>query len=134
MSEKWRAMIGDRSGPYLFERGDEPGTIYPGAAPFPDLSLVASMTTPIEKLEYQTMEVEASGDFSERRESFYVGRLVAILENGTEVEFGREVLAKSAIKQGVEVVACEACGRKIPSGEAVILDGVAYHSHCVEGD
>jgi len=131
---KWRDLIGDRSGPYGFSVDDEPGTIYAGAAPFPDLSLVKSITTPITALVYQTSEVEASADFSERRGRYYVGRLVAILENGQEVEFGREAIAVDAVKGGIDASFCDSCGRSIPKGEAVVIDGCAYHAECVEGE
>jgi len=130
---KWEELIADRSGPWQMRIGDgDAGAVLPGKAPYPDLTVRKELLSEVDRLVYHTMEVEASADFTERRERYMIGRLVAILKSGHEVEFEREVLPSAAIEGNVDTRRCAACSRQIPAGEAKVVDGDAYHAACIE--
>lgn len=132
MSKKWEQLIADRGGPYVFDLDDPKGALVAGKPPYPDLVLEQGVVSEVERLVYHTIKVKAFADHTDREEHYFIGRLVAVLKSGTQVEFGREVLAEGALKDGIDASRCEACGMKIPGGEAEIVEGAAYHSACIE--
>jgi len=118
--------------PYQFGLDNADGDVVAGANEYPDLEVRSVTNSEVERLVWQTVDVEP---LEQGADQLIVGRLVAVLAGGGEVEVGeRVVVPKLLVEQGIDTSVCSACRRPIRDGDYVIVEGVACHPECVEYD
>jgi hypothetical protein len=104
----------------------------PADPPWPKVKVTTAKPLADARLVLQMIEIDAQrGD--EPGQRFAIGRLVAVTEDGVELEISREVMPvlETEAGQTVENV-CPACTARILTGHPVVmLEGRAYHRWCV---
>jgi len=134
-SETWAELIAGANAPYAFELGLERGVRLGGQGHYPDLDIESADELRVVRLTHQVLRVRARHPGQDREEAFYVGRLVAVVEQDgeeSEIEVGeRTCLPTELVEQGVDLSRCSACGRKIvDSGSARVVEGQAVCRLC----
>lgn len=124
--------LGSANAPHDFRLDLEPGATLAAEAPWPVAEVISSSVAPVRRLVYQTLLLRCArpGEPDAPAEIVVLGRLVAELENGVEVEILRDALPADASDPAVDLSTCGACGGPIVAGEARVEDGVAYHARC----
>jgi len=117
---KWCDQLAASDGVALtteMKAGDNLATV----PPMPDMAVEKSVLLEVERVVYHAMVVKAERDG--RSERIAVGRLVAVLKDGGELEFEREAHPATQVESEVDTSMCASCGGTIPDGEAVMLCG-----------
>lgn len=120
-------LLGNQAAPHEFTLDTADGERIEAEAPYPNVDVVSAEVKPVKRLVYQTIVVSASKD-DLPAEQVVIGRLVAELEGGSEIEIQRDALPLNAGE--VDTSKCVACGGRILPGEAVIDESGAYHERC----
>lgn len=126
-------LLASVAAPHEFHLNTVAGEIFAPGAPWPTVEIVTANAAPVKRLVYQTIVARATrpGDPEAPVESVLIGRLVAELADGAEVEIQRDVLPADADDPAVDLSTCAACGAPIiVAGEARVEDGAAYHPRC----
>lgn len=126
-------MLASAQAPHELHLGLASGDRLAPGAPWPEVEIVTSSVAPVRRLVYQTIVASATrpGDPDAPVERILLGRLVAELADGGEVEIQRDVLPADADDPAVDLSTCAACGGPIVvAGEARVEDGAAYHPRC----
>lgn len=125
----WLSLLGAAEGPYQWSLATRPGERWRVAPPYPSLDVVAVDTVPVERLAWQAIRVR--GDHATGTGEVIVGRLVAQLAGGAEIEMHRTAVGADAADGPSERPTCAACGAPILAGAIVTDDaGHAYHARC----
>jgi hypothetical protein len=133
----FRKLIEDPNGPIQFALDTPVGSVTEEAEPYPRLVVTDTHLLYVRRLVWQTLDVDARSA-SGQAERLTIGRLVAEIEGGGEIEMQRTVIPTDALAdRPPDVTTCGACGRSIPDGEAVVIPGgdgppAAYHPTCIE--
>lgn len=109
------------------------GTLLAGTPPYPDIEVCSVDRVRVVSLAWQTMTFRPVDEDGRRGAPIAVGRLLASLEGGGEIEIDRVVAPVPEAAPVVDVSRCVACDEPIPRGAHVVLDGAAYHARCVHG-
>lgn len=110
---KYGEMVGSHEAPYAFSLGLEPGSVLQGTGHYPDLELQSVIEQPVKEIKWQLIRAKAEHPKQDGEELLIIGRLVAVLENGSEVEVGdRTVLPADLVETGIDMTTCASCGRK----------------------
>lgn len=129
----FRALVEDPNGPVQFGLQTPVGAVLPEHPPYPRIVVTDTGVQYVRRLVWHTVDVIARSEESGQTERLTIGRLVAEIEGGGEIEMQRTVIPTEALDdRPVNVNTCEACGRPIPDGDAVIVERAAYHRGCVE--
>jgi hypothetical protein len=118
--------------PYELTIEIKAGDELPADPPWPKVKVMAAKPLTDARLMLQMLEVDAQrGD--EPGQRFAIGRLVAVTEDGVELEISREVMPVLETESGQTVEnVCPACTARILTGHPVtMLEGRAYHRWCV---
>ncbi len=130
MSLRPHEYVGSAQAPYEFELALKAGDQIEGAAaPFPPLTVLSATVGPA-TLQYQTLTVRAGDE--EGGSDVLVGRLVAVLASGAEIEVQREALPADVENPEVDTSKCAACGGPLRTGDVLVRSGAAYHGRCWE--
>lgn len=130
-------MLGSAGAPHDLRLDSAVGEVVAPGAPWPTVEILRSEVAPVRRLVHQTLVLRATrpGEPDAPAEIVVVGRLVAELEGGGEVEIQRDALPADADNPEVDTSTCAACGGPIVPGDARVEDGAAYHARCwSEGD
>ena len=129
-------LVASPDAPYDFPLGGvDEGTVLAGQDEYPDLEVQSVEEVPVDRIVWQLLRVTTIEPEPDPGERLFVGRLVAVLQNGQEVEIGeRSVMPAELIETGVDTSRCEACFGAIRDNRYEIIDGHAYHNECVEPD
>lgn len=126
---RWEEWLASAHCELAFTRDLKPGATFPGRTPYPEVTVLQAAVTHVRELVSHTMRVRALVPESGQEEDYIVGRLVAILEGGDEVEVARTAIpAAVADAMPEDPTRCAACGRAIPPGAGATHDGRAYHA------
>lgn len=117
--------------PYELNTKLEVGTKYEATPPYPDVTVKESSVLHVRELVYHLLGVELRDIGTDKKEDVSIGRLVAILEGGDEVEIHRTVLPSNVVEDGVDLSVCASCGGKIKIGGGKMYEGRAYHDRCL---
>ena len=109
----------------------EVGSRFDGGEGYPDAVVTASDLLYPRRMLVQRIDVLAERD--ERKEKIRIYRVAVETEDGDMVEIKRLAVQFDG-ETLVNVEKCAGCGGKIPQGQHVIVDGLAYHRRCVEED
>lgn len=127
------ALISDAEAPYAHTIHAQPGQVYESnGPPFPPLTVVESVTTPIKELLYHRQTVTADIHPGEEPVRISVNRMVGVLEDDREVCMGEVWALPDAILTAAErgPQKCAACGvliREVPTFDD---KGLPYHKGC----
>ena len=124
-------MFAEQDSPYELNTKLEPGTRYEATPPYPDVTVTQSDVIHVRELVYHTVAAELRDITTENKQNISIGRLVAVLEGGDEVEIHRVVLPADVEEEGVDLSVCGSCGGKIKIGGAHMHEGRAYHHRCL---
>ncbi len=100
--------------------------------PWPKVVVTSAKPLADARLVLQMLEIDAQrGDDPAQR--FAIGRLVAVTEDGVELEISREVMPVLETEAGLTVDnICPACTAKILTGHPIAMhEGRAFHQWCV---
>lgn len=128
-------LISSPEAPYAHTIHAEPGDTYESQGPpFPSLTVVESVTSPITELLYHRQTVSADLHPGEPPEMISVNRMVGVLEDGSEVPMGEAWALPASLLDAVnntQQATCAACG--IPIKEIPVLGdgGKLYHAGCL---
>lgn len=123
-------LLGSSAAPHELSLDLSAGSILSAPAPFPSAEVVSNDSAPVRQLVYQTLRLRARpvDDPDAPAEEVILGRLVAVLDSGAEVEILRDALPADVDDPEVDTSRCESCGGPILSGEKFQKhDGKAYH-------
>jgi hypothetical protein len=123
----WISLLGTADGPYQWSLDTAPGEKWRVAPPYPSLDVVAADTVPVERLAWQAIRLR--GDHATGTGEVIVGRLVAQLAGGTEIELHRTAIGADAA-DAPAVASCAKCGAPIFAGATVEREGRTYHERC----
>jgi len=127
----YQTLLSDPDAPYPIECDMPIGYSLIGRAPYPDITVMDSKIVHVRQLKYQVLLLEAADEDQTRVEHVRIGRLVAELEGDAgDVEIQRFLLPTDDDPAPVNLSRCAACLMQIPEGEAVVVDGEAFHRHC----
>lgn len=107
----------------------QPGSRFEGGEGYPDARVITSDLLYPRRMLVQRMDVLAERD--ERREKIRIYRIAVETEDGDVVEIKRLAVPHDG-ESLVNVTKCAGCGGEIPTGQHVVVDGLAYHRRCVE--
>jgi hypothetical protein len=125
----YERILGSIDCPYNFNLKLKGGETYEGKPPYPKLKVINSEQTFVREIKWQRILVRASNHESEHTEDVQIMRLVAILEDNTEMELSRvAVQAEMLENKTADLSKCESCGKNIPVGAATLYEGKAYHT------
>ncbi len=134
MSE-WAKLFGAPDSPYEFPLdGVEPGSRYQVPPPYPNAKVDAVEILYPRRIVIQRIDLTATAEERDKKERIRVFRIVVEAESGEEIELQRfaapiEELEKAA----VDMTRCAGCENRIPhESQAVVIDGKAYHTRCVD--
>ncbi len=126
----WIKLIEDPNGPVQFSLGTQVGGVVEENAPYPRLVVTNKQKLYVRRLVWHVLDVDARSDDSNQRESLTIGRLVAEIEGGGEIELQRSVVPSDLFEEQQEDSStCAACGEAIPV-DPVVFDGKSYHKRC----
>jgi hypothetical protein len=124
----WVQLLGAPGGPYEWTLTTAPGERYPNVnPPYPSLDVVAVDVVPVERLAWQTIRVR--GDHAAGTGEVLIGRLVAQVAGGAEIEMHRTAIG-AAGEASEDRQLCARCGLRIWGGAARDEDGNPYHERC----
>jgi len=130
----WIKLIDDPNGPVQFSIETPVGAVIEEKSPYPRLVVTNRQTLYVRRLVWHIIDVDARSEDSIQRQSLTIGRLVAEIEGGGEIELQRSVVPSEIFEeQQNDLSTCNACGENIPEDTAVIFDGKSYHKRCTEG-
>jgi len=135
----WVQLLSSKEAPYEFGLDTQAGAELPARPPFPDLEVASVQEVSIERFAYQVLRVRASRPEDGSARSFVIGRMVAVLAGGGEVEVQRDVAPEEEVTGEPYGSTCAACGQEIQPGDAVIItnpvdkSAAVYHRRCVDG-
>ena len=127
----WLSLLGDPSGPYDWTLETKPGNAHRVQPPYPHLDVVSVDVVPVERLAWQAIRVR--GDHATGSGEVIIGRLVAQLRGGGEVELHRTAVGAAAVEAPAPIPTCGGCGLKIWAGPRVDEAGTYYHPGCTNG-
>lgn len=130
---RWLAAVQAPDAPHDLSLAAAIGDELRAAPPWPDLTVLGVEVAHVRRLVMQSITVRAHAeDEGVDHADMTIARLVAEVEGDAEIEIMR-VVTPVDIEQAVapDMNTCAACGRAIIRGEAVELDGAAYHPHCL---
>jgi len=129
---KYGKMVESQDSPYAFQLGLEPGTTLQGEGHFPDLVIQSVTETPVKEIRWQLLRVKAEHPNQVGEEFLIVGRLVAVLDNDSEVEVGeRTALLADMVETGIDMTTCASCGRKnLQPNTMKVHEGQPYCPMC----
>ena len=125
----WIPLLSAQEGPYSWTLKTAEGDRFICKPPYPTLEVTEVINAPVKELVWQS--IRARGDHANGSGEIIVGRLVALLENGNEVEMQRTAIGAAAVEPDKSPKECGRCGLKIWAGPRVDLDGVYFHAGCV---
>ena len=129
---KYGNLVEAQDAPYAFSLGLEPGTTLRGEGHYPDLAIQSVTEKPVKEIRWQLLRVKAEHPNQDGEEFLMVGRLVAVLGNGSEVEVGeRTVLLADMVETGIDMTTCASCGRKnLQPDSMAVHEAKAYCPMC----
>lgn len=131
--DTWSELLGSPDSPYDFPMDLEEGARYEVPPPYPDLKVLKAQQTQIRRFVLHEIDVEARADEREKVRRYKVRRLVAEVESGEEIELMRMAITSAELSDAaIDKSKCTACGGNIPQGFAEMIDGLPYHSRCVD--
>lgn len=112
---------------------DSEGDTVLGHGRFPDLAVQRSSHADVKSLRWHVVECNVLDD---PNRAYIVGRLVAELHDGREIEVGDRIcIPRNVIEHQADTTKCAACGRSIVSCSSfAIREGVAYCQICSGGE
>jgi len=129
----FRKLIEDPNGPVQFGLQTPVGAVLEETPPYPRIVVTDTHVLYVRRLVWHTIDIDARAGDAGKSERLTVGRLVAEIEGGGEIEMQRTVIPTDALNQRpIDANTCAACGYVIPDSDAVIIDDAAYHRGCVE--
>jgi hypothetical protein len=138
--QRWLEAIRSQATEYAFREGLSTGDVLRAPAPAPTLEVLATATLAVTAMKIHSVQVRASTTVDDPDGvPVHVLRLIAILEDGDEVEMLREAVAgESDHTEERGTPRCAACDGNIwdhdIAGQAIAIDGVLYHRLCVVGE
>lgn len=131
---KYSELVESHDAPYDFRLGLETGVILQGTGHYPDLEVQSVIEQPVKEIRWQLLRAKAEHPQQEGKENLIIGRLVAVLENGNEVEVGdRTVLPAEMVETGIDMTTCASCGRKnLQPNTMKVHEDSAYCPVCYE--
>lgn len=138
--QRWIEAVRSQSTEYGFHNGLGTGDVLRAPAPAPTLEVLATATLAVKALRIHSVQVRAATAVDDPDGvPIHVLRLIAILEDGDEVEMLREATAgESDHTEERGTPRCAACDGNIwdhdIAGQAIAIDGLLYHRLCVIGD
>lgn len=122
-------LIASSEAPYNWFDVDSPGETVLGSGKFPDLEVHNISESAVTAIRWSVIECSV---VDEPHKAFIVGRLVADLEDGREVEVGDKIcIPRAAVENQADTTKCAACGRSIVScSQFAIREGQAYCQIC----
>lgn len=130
----WRKFIASSDSPYEFQLNTPIGAEFRVPPPYPDLIVEQSVHVGVNRLVWHVVAVKAEDAARDKKEQHRFGRLVAVLEGGSEIELYRAPWDDEIDEPPIDMTRCGACRGNIPDGAALLLSGVAYHVRCVMTD
>lgn len=129
---KYSHLVEDHGAPYDFQLGLESGVTLQGSGHFPDLEIQSVVEQPVKEIKWQMLRAKAVHPNQDGEENLIIGRLIAVLENGSEVEVGdRTVLQAEMVETGVDMTTCASCRRQNLQPEGMVVhEGQAYCPMC----
>lgn len=138
--QRWIEAIRSQATEYAFSEGLATGEVLRAPAPAPVLEVLATATLAVKEMRIHSVQVRAAKTVDDPDGvPIHVLRLIAVLEDGDEVEMLREAVAgESDHSEEGGTPRCAACDGNIwdhdISGQAIAIDGLLYHRLCVIGD
>jgi len=118
---KWSELLGSEDAGPAIDLGVREGQLLPTQPPLPAAEVVKAVKVDVKHLFYHVVQVKAMDEHGDREEDIAIGRLVAVTEQGAEIEFEREAHPVDAVSGEVNVSRCDACGGEIHGKDSVIL-------------
>ncbi len=126
-ADTWLKLIGNPDGPFDIELSTEPGTVFKSRAPYPNLEIISIDSADVKHIVHQTVRAKAEIPGEDAKLDVVIGRLVAVLSGGEEIEIDRVAIPTESVVSEADITMCAACGKNIPLGGHVVVDGKAYH-------
>lgn len=134
MSE-WSKLFGASDSPYELPLGLEEGSVFKVPPPYPDAKVKAVIERYPRRIIIQQVDLEASAEEDRKVENIRVFTVILETEDGQQIELHRWAAPVEELEAPVvDLTTCESCGGKIFEGQAVEIDGHAYHKRCVTED
>ena len=131
----YQRLLASPDAPYPLDTTVQQGQVLIGRAPDPDVTVLGSRVVHVRALKYHVLDLDVANEARTRVEHVRVGRLVAELEGDAgETEIERFLLPSEEEEPPIDLSTCRACLMRIVEGEAVLVDGAAYHNHCIMQD
>jgi hypothetical protein len=130
---RWLAAVQAPDAPHDLSLAAAAGDELRAAPPWPDLTVLGVEVTHVRRLVMQSVTVRAHAiDEGDGHVDLVIARLVAEVEGDAEIEIMR-VVTPAGVEAALapDLTTCTACARPIIRGEAVELDGGAYHRNCL---
>jgi len=125
---RYHEVLGSPEAPYPFDLKAEKGSQWHMRPPWPDVVVLSNTTVRVREMQWQRLVVRASAPESNKSEDVQVMRLVAVLEGDQEIEMSRIALpAEVDGDEPTDPTKCAVCGRGIPAGSGVEINGHWYH-------
>lgn len=120
-------LIASSSAPYDWNA--QAGDTILGSGRYPDLIVTGTSHADVKRIRWHVVECAVE---SEPQRGYIVGRLVAELEDGREVEVGDRIcIPREVVEHQTDTTKCVSCGRSIVSMSGFeIIDGLAYCQIC----
>ena len=127
-------LVSAPDAPYAHTIEAKPGMLYDSdGPPYPPLTVLESVTTPIKELLYHRQTVAVEIHPGEEPEKICINRMVGILEDGREVPMGETWALPDEMVRAAERGSekCSACGILIREQPEYDAAGLAYHKGCL---
>lgn len=138
--QRWIEAVRSQGTEYAFTEALTEGDVLRAPAPAPTLEVLATATLAVKALRIHSVQVRAAASVDDPDGvPIHVLRLIAILEDGDEVEMLREATAGESDHMDERgMPRCAACDGNIwdheIAGQAIAIDGLLYHRLCVIGE